>query len=436
MSKSSLREPPAEAHGEKIPSYFEAVQTQFNRAADTMDLEHGIRTILSQPSNEIVVNFPVVMDSGEIKLFDGYRVQHNNVLGPYKGGIRFHPRVSLDDVKALASLMTWKCAVANIPFGGAKGGVRMDPSTFTRSELERVTRRFTYALQNFIGPERDIPAPDVNTNSQTMAWMMDTYIIGCDVEDRGAMRHVVTGKPIEIGGSYGRDIAVGLSIVYTIEEFLSWVDWKKGMDELTVTIQGFGNVGSAAGVLLAERGARVLAVNDHTGSIYNSSGIDTRELRSYVAARGGISGFPKADAIERDDFWKVKTDLLIPAALEHQITLGNCEAIDARAIIEGANSPISPAAEARLLERGTTIVPDILANAGGVVVSYFEWVQNKNSQSWRLAKVKKELEFSIKSNFRLILKKASRPSIDLRTAAYVLALERIASVYRLRGIFP
>jgi len=421
---------------ERLLSSYQSVQAQFNSAAEAMRLESGIRAILQEPANEIVVNFPVVLDSGDTRLFAGYRVQHNNVLGPYKGGIRFHPSVSLDEIKALAALMTWKCAVVNIPFGGAKGGVSMDPREFTRGELERITRRFTYSLQNFIGPERDIPAPDVNTNSQTMSWMMDTYIMGCDVKDRGAMKHVVTGKPIEIGGSHGRDTAVGQSIVYALDEYLKSAEWKQGLDASTVTIQGYGNVGSAAGVLLQEKGAKLLAVNDHSGSIHNESGIDAVELRDYVKARGGIAGYKKAQVIGRDEFWRVKADIVIPAALENQITMENADDIEAKVIVEGANNPVSPSAEARLRERGIPIIPDILANAGGVTVSYFEWVQNKNSQIWRLSKVLKELEFHIKSNLRIILKKASKQKIDLRTAAYTLALERIAAVYRLRGIFP
>ncbi len=436
MSKSSVTAAPSPARRETLLSSYDSVQAQFKRAADAMGLEPGIRTILQEPANEIVVHFPVVLDSGEIRLFDGYRVQHNNVLGPFKGGIRFHPSVSLDEIKALAALMTWKCAVVNIPFGGAKGGVCMEPRDFTRGELERITRRFTYALQNFIGPERDIPAPDVNTNAQTMSWMMDTYIMGCDVENRGAMKHVVTGKPIEIGGSHGRDTAVGQSIVYSLEEYLKSAGWKGGLDQCTFTLQGYGNVGSAAGVLLGQKGARLLAVNDHTGAIQSPKGIDAEELREFVRARDGVTGFPKADPIPREAFWRVKADILIPAALENQVTMENADAIDARVVIEGANGPVSPAAEQRLMERGIPIIPDILANAGGVTVSYFEWVQNKNSQIWRLGKILKELEFSIKSNFRTILKKAAKQKWDLRTAAYVLALERIAAVYRLRGIFP
>jgi glutamate dehydrogenase (NAD(P)+) len=332
--------------------------------------------------------------------------------------------------------MTWKCAVVNIPFGGAKGGVSMDPRDFTRAELERITRRFTFSLQNFIGPERDIPAPDVNTNAQTMSWMMDTYIMGCDVENRGAMKHVVTGKPIEIGGSQGRDIAVGQSILFSIEEYLKTAEWKTGLDQATVTIQGYGNVGSAAGVLLQEKGAKLLAVNDHTGSIYNAGGIDAGDLREYVRARGGLAGYKKAEPIGREEFWKVKADIVIPAAMENQITMKNADWIDAKVIIEGANNPVSPMAEERLLARGIPIIPDILANAGGVTVSYFEWVQNKNSQMWRLKHVLKELEINIKTNCRTILKKAAKQKLDLRTSAYVLALERIAAVYRLRGIFP
>lgn len=421
---------------EVLPSFYEEVQAQFNLAADVMGLDAGIRTILSEPSNEIVVHFPVVMDSGAIRIFDGYRVQHNNVLGPFKGGIRYHPSVSLDEVKALAALMTWKCAIVNIPFGGAKGGLAMDPSEFTRSEVERITRRFTYSLQNFIGPERDIPAPDLNTNAQIMSWMMDTYIIGCDVEDRGAMKHVVTGKPIEIGGCYGRDIAVGLSVLYSIEEYMKLAGWKQGLSGMSVTIQGFGNVGSAAGVLLGEKGARLLAVSDHTGSIHHPEGIQPTSLRDYVRAHGGLKGFPAAHPISNQDFWKVKADIHIPAALENQITMANVDSLDVQLIAEGANNPISPEANRRLAERGIPVIPDILANAGGVNVSYFEWVQNKNSQAWRLDKVMHELELSIKSNLREIMKRVRPGSVDLRTAAYILALERLSAIYKLRGIFP
>lgn len=421
---------------EVLPSFFEAVHAQFSRAADSMGLDAGIRAILGEPANEIVVHFPVVLDSGALRMFAGYRVQHNNVLGPFKGGIRYHPSVSLDEVKALAALMTWKCAIVNIPFGGAKGGLSMDPAEFTLSELQRITRRFTYSLQNFIGPERDIPAPDLNTNAQIMSWMMDTYMIGCDVENRGAMKHVVTGKPVEIGGSHGRDIAVGLSVLYSVDEYLKLSGSRRSLNGMTMAIQGFGNVGSASGVLLGEKGVKLLAVSDHTGSIHNPKGIPPVELRDYVRSHGGLSGFPGADAVSNEDFWKVKTDLLIPAALESQITMANVDSIDTQLIVEGANNPISPAADARLLDRGIPVIPDILANAGGVNVSYFEWVQNKNSQTWRLEKVMEELEFSIRSNLRLIYRKVRPGSVDFRTAAYILALERIASIYKLRGIFP
>ncbi len=436
MSQSRVTAHQSERREEVLPSFFESVQAQFGRAADAIGLDPGIRAILSEPANEIVVHFPVVLDSGVTQIFDGYRVQHNNVLGPYKGGIRYHQNVSLDEIKALAALMTWKCAVVNIPFGGAKGGVCMDPAGFSRGELERITRRFTYALQNFIGPERDIPAPDVNTNAQTMAWMMDTYMIGCDVEDRGAMKHVVTGKPIEIGGSHGRDIAVGLSILYSIEEYLQLAGWKHELRGLTMTIQGYGNVGSAAGVLLGERGVKLLAVSDHTGSIHDPRGIDPVALRDYVRANRGLAGFPGAGAITASEFWKVRADVLIPAALEYQITTQNVDLIDARLIVEGANNPVTPLAAARLAEKDIPVIPDILANAGGVNVSYFEWVQNKNSQTWRLEKIKAELEFGIKSNLKLIYESAERTGLDLRTAAYVVALERLSSIYRLRGIFP
>jgi glutamate dehydrogenase (NAD(P)+) len=423
---------------EVTPSPYEVAQHQFRHAADAMDLDAGIRVLLSEPMNEIIVNFPVVMDDGSMRMFRGYRIQHNNVRGPFKGGIRFHPSVSLDEVKALASWMTWKCAVVNIPFGGAKGGIKIDPREFSSKEMERVTRRFTYALRNYIGPETDIPAPDVNTNSQIMAWMMDTYLIASRGE-QSTGAHCVTGKPVEIGGSVGRDTATGRGVVMTLEAWYEFIGRHvSDLGKVTFSVQGYGNVGSAAAVLLAEKGAKLIAVNDHTGSIANPRGIDTNRLLEHVRSkgRGGVRGFPEADETTREEFWAANVDVLIPAALENQITRENVDLIKVRIIAEGANGPITPYAEESLLSRGVTILPDTIANAGGVTVSYFEWIQNKNSEIWRLDHVLSELEYHIKSNFRLVASLAQRRGLDLRTAAYVVALERIAAVYKHRGIFP
>jgi len=422
---------------EVTPSPYEVAQHQFRRAARAMNLDKGLCVLLSEPMNEIIVNFPVVMDDGSIRLFRGYRIQHNNVRGPFKGGIRFHPSVSLDEIKALASWMTWKCAVVNIPFGGAKGGIKMDPREFSSKEVERITRRFTYALRNYIGPEVDIPAPDVNTNAQIMAWMMDTYLIASKGDQPGS--HCVTGKPVEIGGSVGRDTATGRGCVMTLEAWYEFNGRPLGdLGKLTFSVQGFGNVGSAAAVLLAEKGAKLVAVNDHTGTLVNANGIDASRLLEHVRTkgRGGIRGFAEADEATREEFWGASVDVLIPAALENQITRENVDLIKAKIIVEGANGPITPFAEDQLLARGVTILPDTIANAGGVTVSYFEWIQNKNSEIWRLDHVLSELEYHIKSNFRLVASLAQKRKLDLRTAAYVVALERIAAAYQQRGIFP
>jgi glutamate dehydrogenase (NAD(P)+) len=426
------------------PSPYKVVQHQFDKAATEMDLSPGLRSVLSEPMNEIIVNFPVTMDDGSLRVFRGYRIQHNNVLGPFKGGMRYHPSVSREEVNALAAWMTWKCAVVNLPFGGAKGGIRCDPHDFSPREIERLTRRFTYALQNFIGPEKDIPAPDVNTNAQIMSWMMDTYMAGVDINSRGAQKHVVTGKPVEVGGSHGRDKATGRGLIEVLEAYLEAEGipgWQAPSSGATLTgldfiIQGFGNVGSAAALTLQERGGRVVAVNDHTGSIHNARGLDAARLAEHVRDRRGVMGFPDGEAISREQFFGIQAHVFIPAALENQITTANCDLLNVKLIAEGANGPVTPKAEESLLERGIPIIPDLIANAGGVTVSYFEWVQNKNSQTWRLSEVNKKLSSLLRENFARLHKIASQRRIDLRTAAYILALQRITAVYRLRGVFP
>ena len=426
------------------PNPHQTVQQQFTKAADVMDLEQGFREILAEPMNEIIVHFPVTMDNGTVRVFRGYRIQHNNVLGPFKGGMRYHPTVRRDEVKALAAWMTWKCAVVNLPFGGAKGGIKCDPHDFSQAELERLTRRFTYALQNFIGPEKDIPAPDVNTNAQVMTWMMDTYMAGVDIDQRGAQKHCVTGKPVEVGGSHGRDKATGRGLADALEAHLEVRPLADRptpasgnvFEGLTFTVQGFGNVGSAAALTLQERGARLVAVNDHTGSIANPAGIDAAALAAHVERRRGVIGFPEAAEVSREEFFRTRANVFVPAALENQVTLENCDWLDVGLIAEGANGPVTPDAEARLLERGVTLLPDILANAGGVTVSYFEWVQNKNSQSWTLTEVNRKLRRTMRENSKRVHEIARKRRTDLRTAAYILGLERLTAIYRLRGIFP
>ncbi|RKX77094.1 MAG: glutamate dehydrogenase [Spirochaetes bacterium] len=415
-------------------SLYENVIKQFNKAADLMELDPNIRKILSTTNNEIVVHFPVRMDDGRIEVFTGYRVQHNNVLGPYKGGLRFHPSVDIDEIRALATWMTWKTAITHIPFGGAKGGIQIDPSKFSRQELERITRRFTFALGNNIGPEYDIPAPDVNTNEQIMAWILDTYISTRPPHERQNSLHVVTGKPIETGGSYGRKKATGQGIVITIEQ------WAKergiSLNEATFTVQGYGNVGSWSARLLGEYGARLIAVEDVTGAILNQRGIDPEELATYVKNNGGIAGYPGAEAVDHRTFFSTRADIFIPAAMENQVNAETAPLLDVNVVAEGANGPTDPEGEKILEEKGIDIIPDILCNAGGVVVSYFEWLQNKRSEFWQLDEVDAKLRRIMVDAFKRIKEKAREYEVDSRTAAYIVALSRLEAVYKERGIFP
>jgi len=416
-------------------SLFATALDQFNRGADLIDLPDDLRSILSQPKNEIIVNFPVRMNDGTYRVFRGYRIQHSNLLGPYKGGVRFHNMVDLDEVKALASWMTWKSALCDIPFGGAKGGISFDPTVLETDELERVVRRFTHALGSNIGPDHDIPAPDLGSNAQSMVWMMDTYANSTGATERQNVKRIVTGKTLETGGSPGREKATGQGVVFCLQH---WAD-EVGFDLVgaTVSIQGFGNVGSATGRILQVHGARLVAVQDHGGSITDEDGIDAFELADWVREHGSVAGFPSAMWIDDEDFWSVPADLLVPAALENQVTAEHAGRIQARVVVEAANGPTTLEAEKILAQRGIDVLPDILVNAGGVVVSYFEWLQNRSAQRWDL----EDVDFKLRET----LWKACDAVVDIRKeleiqsrrdAAYAVALRRLQVVYKQRGIFP
>lgn len=423
----------AQSRNEPNGLYANVVR-QFDRAADLMGLNENIRKILSHTTNEIVVHFPVRMDDGRIEIFSGYRVQHNNVLGPFKGGLRYHPLVNIDEVRALAAWMTWKSAIANIPFGGGKGGVQIDPDNYSENELEHITRRFAYALGDNIGPEYDIPAPDVNTNSQIMAWIVDTYLSTTPPHMRNACVHVVTGKPVESGGSLGRDKATGQGVVFLIEQ------WAKDdgfeLQGATYIVQGFGNVGSWAARLLKLHGCQLLAVEDHTGAIFNAHGVDPDSLGQHTLERGGVKGYPDAEPIDHDTFLQTEADVFIPAALENQITGKTAPMLRVRLVAEGANGPTDPDGDAILQEAGIQIIPDILCNSGGVIVSYFEWLQNKRAESWDLEEVDQKLHKIIRGSYGRVREAAEHYRTDWRTAGYIVALKRLETVYKERGIFP
>jgi glutamate dehydrogenase (NAD(P)+) len=419
----------------KKGNVYENVVWQVNKASDLMKLDLDIRKILGKTTNEIIVNFPVKMDDGRIEMFTGYRVQHNNALGPFKGGLRFHPAVDIDEVRALATWMTWKSALAYIPFGGAKGGIQCDPFKYSSSEVERISRRFTFALGNNIGPEYDIPAPDVNTNPQIMAWILDTYVSTMPAHERQACIHVVTGKPIESGGSLGRDKATGQGVVYTIEEWAK--DKGFNLKGATYTVQGFGNVGSWTALLLKQHGSILLAVEDASGAIANAEGIDPEDLLVFAKKNNGlISGYPKAKPIDRKTLFQTKADIFVPAALENQITADTAPVLNVKLVAEGANGPTNPDGDRVLQQKGIDLIPDILCNAGGVIVSYFEWLQNKRSEFWELEEVDTKLHRKIVSAYERVRDTAKAYKTDWRTAAYIVALSHLDTVYRERGIFP
>ncbi len=417
-----------------VRTVYDNVAMQFDKAADLMRLDPSIRRILATTTNEIVVHFPVKMDDGRIEMFTGYRVQHNNVLGPFKGGLRYHPAVDIDEVRALATWMTWKSAIADIPFGGAKGGIQCSPAEYSQGELERLTRRFAFALGSNIGPEYDIPAPDVNTNAQTMAWILDTYLSMMAPQERNRCVHVVTGKPIEAGGSLGRDKATGQGVTYCIEQWAK--DRRFDLSKATYFVQGFGNVGSWTARLLKPHGATLVAAEDHTGAVANPSGIDPDALAAHVASRGGVAGFPGAKPIDHRTFLATKADIFVPAALENQITKETAPMLGVRLVAEGANGPTDPDGDRILREKKIELIPDVLCNAGGVVVSYFEWLQNKRSESWDLEEVDAKLKRRILGGYERVKAAAAEFDTDWRTAAYIVALRRLHKVYTRRGIFP
>jgi glutamate dehydrogenase (NAD(P)+) len=412
--------------------YTQTVSTMLH-AAEVMNLPHYLQLILAQPKNEIMVHFPVRMDNGSFRLFKGYRVQHNNALGPFKGGLRFHPDVHLDDVKSLAFLMTMKCSLVGVPYGGGKGGIKVDPRKHSRGEMERIVRRFTAAIAHNIGPDYDIPAPDVGSNSQHMAWIADTYSFLSEIGGDNPTA-VITGKPVEYGGSLGREKATGQGVVDTLIEMLP--ELKLRPERCTFSVLGYGNVGSWSGKIFQDKGAKMIAVGDHTGFIINEKGIDAKELAEYVTQKGGVAGYSKASKCTKEEFYRAKVDVFIPAALEQMIQEPEAEMLNCRVVAEGANAPTTPAGERVLQARGIEVLPAILCNAGGVTVSYFEWVQNKTFQSWDLAKVDRELNKHMVQAAGRTREARKRYSCDLRTAAYIAALDRLKQAYEVRGIFP
>ena len=414
---------------------YQQVITRVLEAAQQLDLPRHLQLIMAQPKTEVMVHFPVQLDDGTYKLFKGYRVQHNNILGPYKGGIRYHHGVSLDHIKALAVLMTMKCSLAGLPLGGAKGGVQVDPRSLSPEELRRLTRRFTSALEDNIGPDHDIPAPDVGTNDQVMAWMADTYMNFTKATHRGTGSAVVTGKPVAFGGSLGRDKATGQGVVYVVEDLLPDLI-EKPLAETSYSVVGYGNVGSWTARLLSEHGSTLLAVMDHTGAICNPEGINARALAEHVSKTGGVADFDAARSISEEEFYATPVDLFIPAALEQMIDERHAAMLNCKVIAEAANAPTTPAGEAVLVDRGIEVLPAILCNCGGVIVSYFEWMQNRQSEIWELNKVDEELRKHMRSATSRVLRTASELNCDMRTAAFAAALKHIADVYRLRGIFP
>ncbi|HEX9952873.1 MAG TPA: Glu/Leu/Phe/Val dehydrogenase [Rubricoccaceae bacterium] len=409
---------------------FQDMMERFDVAAELLELDTGLYEYLRSPSRIHITSVPVMMDSGELKVFEGFRVIHNEVLGPSKGGIRFAPDVHLDEVKALAAWMTWKCAVVGVPFGGAKGGITCDPHSMSNGELERLTRRYTANLMDVFGPEKDIPAPDMNTNEQTMAWILDTY----SMHVKRTETAVVTGKPILIGGSQGRREATGRGVMTTTLAAMERLGLTPS--ECTVAVQGFGNVGSIAAQLLAEQGCTIVAVSDVTGGYYNAAGIDIPAAMAYAAANGGkLAGFGGAESITNEALLALDVDVLAPCAKENQITERNADAVRAKIIAEGANGPTTPEADAILDAKGILVIPDILANAGGVTVSYFEWVQDRQGYFWSEERVNNRLNRMMAEAFNKVYDAAQKHGTSLRIGAYVIGIEKVAGALKLRGIY-
>jgi glutamate dehydrogenase (NAD(P)+) len=410
-------------------SIFNAMLEEFDGAARLLALDAGIWKILTNPKRQIIVSCPIQMDNGEIEVFTGYRVQYNITLGPAKGGIRYHPDVSLDEVTALAAWMTWKCAVAHIPFGGGKGGIICDPTRMSRRELEALTRRYVAEIVDAIGPEKDVPAPDVNTNDQIMAWVMDTYSMHVGHTSTA----VVTGKPIEMGGSLGRREATGRGVMIVTREAAKHLGLV--IQGATVAVQGFGNVGSVSADLLAKIGAKIVAVTDWKGGVYNAKGLDVPAMIEYSKQHKTIDGFPGGEPLENEQLFSLDVDILVPAALEKQITEENAPLIKAKIVAEGANGPTTPEAHRYLHEHGVFVIPDILANAGGVTTSYFEWVQDRHGYFWTEHEVNHRLEAKMVEAFNDVLQTSLKYKVDMRTAAYVVAINRVATVTRMRGMY-
>jgi len=412
------------------PNIWAVAQSQFDHAAEQLDLDPGLRRVLRVPKRELTVNFPVTMDDGRVEVFTGYRVQHNVSRGPAKGGIRYHQDVTLDEVRALAMWMTWKCAVVNIPYGGGKGGVIVDPKKLSRREVEGLTRRFATEISPLIGPDRDIPAPDVNTNAQTMAWIMDTFSMHHGYTISG----VVTGKPIAIGGSLGRNEATARGAVFTLLQASRALNVP--LAGARVAIQGYGNAGSIAAELLAAEGAVIIAVSDSSGGIHNPAGLDPAKVSAWKREHGTVVGFPGTDEVTNEQLLELPCDILVPAALENQITRDNAPRIQAKIVAEAANGPTTPDADAILYDRGIFLIPDILCNAGGVTVSYFEWVQDMQSFFWTEDRINESLKGIMDRAFKAVHDMSELHTVDMRTAAYMVAVARVAEATTLRGLYP
>jgi glutamate dehydrogenase (NAD(P)+) len=408
---------------------LENARLQFEEAAARLKLDPGFVQIIKEPRRATIVKLPVKMDDGSFRVFTGYRVQHSIIRGPAKGGIRYHPDVNLEEVMALAAWMTWKCAVVGIPFGGGKGGIQCDPSKMSQAELERLTRRYTADMIDVIGPESDVPAPDVNTNEQTMAWIMDTY----SMHARRTVTSVVTGKPLALGGSAGRREATGRGVLFCVREAAKRIGLN--LSGATVVVQGFGNVGSVAADLLSKDGAKIVAVSDVNGGIKNPNGFDVPALLKHVAATKSVVGFPGGTAVQGKDILEIPCDILIPAALENQITRTNAAKIKARIIAEGANGPTTTQADKILNKAGVLVIPDILCNSGGVTVSYFEWVQDRQGFFWKEEEVNDRLEHIMVNSFRDVATMADEHKVSFRVAAFMLAIKRVVDAIQMRGVY-
>jgi len=420
-------DPPVHRHD----SAYAVALGQLERVADFMHLDDDMRVYLRTCQRELIVHFPVQMDDGKVQMFTGFRVHHNATKGPTKGGIRYHPAVTLDECRALAMWMTWKCALMNLPYGGAKGGVIVEPTALSKRELEKMTRRYITEISPLLGPERDIPAPDVGTNAQVMAWIMDTLSM-----HRGySIPACVTGKPVSIGGTVGRESATGLGITYITRAVMKQ-RLGRGLDDTTVAVQGFGNVGSWTARTMHERGARIVAVSDKFGGIYNKRGLDLRMLQRHLSETGSVVGYNGSEQVTNEELLTLDVDVLVPAALEGQITKHNANKIRAGIVAEGANGPTTPEADEILNDKGILVIPDIICNAGGVVVSYFEWVQGLQSFFWDEGEVRRQMERTLLDNLEAVIGMTTRRKCEMRTAAYIISIERIEEAMRMRGFYP